>query len=164
MRKSVIWTLFLALGVLHACSVTQPTASAPTNPPPPPPPPPPPVAEAVEETLGQEVQSAGVPAILFDTPVKDFGEVIKGQKKPYSFYFTNSGSADLVIELATACTCTSLDWPRKPIPPGGRGRIDVVFDSSTKEGVVNVDVDIIGNMEPIVSTAVIKAFVVPDDQ
>ena len=145
-----------------SCTVTQPAVTGPTNPPPPPPPPP--SKAVVEKPLDQEVKRAGLPVLLFDTPEKDFGEVEKGQKKPYSFHFTNTGNADLVIELATACTCTSLDWPRHPIPPGGRGSIDVVFDSSSKDGEVSVDVDIIGNMEPIVSTAVIKALVVPGDQ
>ena len=105
----------------------------------------------------QDNDSKPVPKITFDEAEVDFGKVKKGEKRSHSFTFTNTGSADLIIELATACTCTSIDWPRKPIPPGGKGSIDVVFDSTTKKGQVSVDVDVISNTDPIVETAVIKA-------
>jgi len=117
-----------------------------------------------EEVVERPDIKKGVPAITFDTPIKDFGDVKKGEKRDYSFWFTNTGKGPLLIELATACTCTSLDWPRTPVLPGERKSIDIVFDSSTKDGEVSVDVDIISNTEPIVVTAVIKANVISGDK
>lgn len=102
----------------------------------------------------------GVPVIQFETPLYDFGDVVKGETRKYAFDFVNTGNGDLIIELATACTCTSIDWPRQPIPPGGKGSIPIVFDSSTKDGEVTIDVDIISNTKPIVVTAQFKANVI----
>jgi hypothetical protein len=108
----------------------------------------------------QKPEKQAVPEITFDNAEVDFGKLKQGEKRSHSFTFTNTGREDLIIELATACTCTSIDWPRKPIPPGGKGSIDIVFDSTTKKGQVSVDVDVISNTDPIVVTAVIKANVV----
>lgn len=122
--------------------------------------------KAIEDVGRTEVQqetAPGVPEITFDEAVVDFGEVKKGETRAYSFQFTNTGDGDLLIELATACTCTSIEWPRKPIAPGEKGSIDIVFDSTTKDGDVSVDVDVISNTVPLVVTAVIKARIISEE-
>lgn len=111
----------------------------------------------INDEIKEEIK---LPVLEFNQPEVDFGTVKKGEKRRHSFAFTNTGNADLVIELVTACTCTSLDWPREPIPPGGTGSVDIEFDSSSKDGMVSVDVDVIANTEPIVVTAVIRAAVI----
>ncbi|MDX1684080.1 MAG: DUF1573 domain-containing protein [Saprospiraceae bacterium] len=105
----------------------------------------------------------GVPVLTFDEPIHDFGTIKKGEKREHSFTFTNTGSADLKIDIVSACTCTEVDWPRQPIPPGEKGEIPVVFDSSTKDGQVLIDVDVIANTDPILVIARFKANVVPGD-
>ena len=106
----------------------------------------------------------GTPTIIFAEPLHDFGTVEKGALKKFDFVFTNTGDADLVIELASACTCTSIDWPRQPIPPGARGTIPITFDSNQKDGEVTIDVDVIANTDPIVTIAQFKANVITVDE
>lgn len=116
-------------------------------------------AEENHQNITEE-KSSGVPVVTFDEPLHDFGTVKKGETRTFEFHFTNTGDGPLEIELATACTCTSIDWPRKPILPGERGSIPIVFDSSTKDGEILIDVDLIANTDPIVVTAQFKANVI----
>ena len=79
----------------------------------------------------------------FDSTHINLGAIKKGEIKKTAFHFTNLGNEAIEIELVSACECTTLDWPRKAIQVGEKGKIDVVFDSSKKEEVETIDVDII---------------------
>ncbi len=95
-----------------------------------------------------------VPEITWDQDTLELGNVYKGEKRDLVYNFTNTGSADLIIELVTACKCTTLDWPRKPIPPGGRGTLNVTYDSTDQKlGPLTKTIDIIANTDPIVVEA-----------
>ena len=95
-----------------------------------------------------------VPRITWEKQTLDLGDVKLGEKRDLTFPFTNTGSADLVIELVTTCKCTSIDWPRTPIPPGGKGVITATYDSSTQKlGPVKKTIDVIANTDPIVVEA-----------
>ena len=95
-----------------------------------------------------------VPEITWDQATLELGNVLKGETRDLVYHFTNTGSADLLIELVTACKCTTLDWPRQPIPPGGRGTINVTYDSThQKLGPLTKTIDIIANTDPIVVEA-----------
>ncbi len=106
--------------------------------------------------------TAGKPAkVVFDSSLYHFGELTQGDTLQRVIFFTNAGPGDLVIELVTACECTSLEWPRRPVRPGSRGRIFIVYNSRDKQGPQTVDVDIIANTEPIVSSTKFKLWVRP---
>ena len=72
--------------------------------------------------------------IKFDTLRHNFGTFSK--KEPivkYSFAFTNTGTAPLIIHQAFAtCGCTVPVWPRKPIKPGEKGEIEVTYNGTDK--------------------------------
>ena len=99
--------------------------------------------------------------IVFDEPVIDFGKVVKGETRTHDFSFTNTGNAPLVIEIATGCSCTTIDYPTQAIMPGEKGHIRILFDSGKKKpGPVSVDIDVIANTKPIVTTATFNAEVI----
>ena len=78
----------------------------------------------------------------------------QGEERVVLFPFTNTGDADLVIEIVTACKCTSIDWPRLPVPPNGKGIIRAVFDSTTQpKGLLIKALDVIANTEPLLVEA-----------
>jgi hypothetical protein len=78
----------------------------------------------------------GLAAIDFKTLEHDFGQITEGEKVAFLFSFDNSGTGDLVIESATtSCGCTVPEFEDKPIPPGGSGTLEVVFDSSGRSGM-----------------------------
>lgn len=90
-----------------------------------------------------------VPAMKFESETLDLGPIKKGEKRTFSYTFTNIGKEDIEIDLVSGCDCTTLDWPRLPIKPGEKGTIDVIFDSTEKEDSEPVDIDIyLKNIDP----------------
>ncbi len=91
----------------------------------------------------------GVPVMQFTKRYVDFGKVKKGEKRYHTFEFVNRGTVDLVIETATACECTTVDYSTKPVKPGEKGYLKIVFDSTEKEVNETIDIDILlQNNEP----------------
>ena len=89
------------------------------------------------------VKAAPVKKIMtFDQSYIELGKVKRGEKRKFSFTFTNTGDEDIVIDLVSACECTTTDYPVLPIKPGKKGEIKVVFDSTEKEASETIDVDI----------------------
>ena len=87
--------------------------------------------------------------LTFDNPHINIGKVKKGEKKTFDFAFTNTGIDPIKIAIASGCDCTTLDWPRKTIKPGEKGKINVIFDSTEKEESETVDVDLyLDNLDP----------------
>lgn len=84
----------------------------------------------------------GAPKMEFKEKLVDFGTVKKGEKRSHEFEFVNAGTTDIVINLVSACDCTAVEYPEKPVKPGEKGVIHVVFDSSEKDQAETIDVDI----------------------
>jgi hypothetical protein len=83
----------------------------------------------------EKVSSADTASIFFEEYEHDFGKAVAGEKVAYTFSFTNRGNAPLVISQAsTTCGCTVSKYSRKPVPPGGNGTIEVIFDTSGRNG------------------------------
>ena len=142
----------LAAVLFYACSPTQKTVERQSP------------LMSQSEYESTPLDTIGTPILSFENPYHDFGDVEKGQKRQHAFFFTNTGDADLIIEIATACTCTKIDWPRQVIRPGRRSSIPVIFDSTEKEGETLIDVDVIANTEPIVTVAQFRANVILADE
>jgi len=101
-----------------------------------------------------------VPVFSFEKEVHDFGKIVQGEKVAYSFKFKNTGNADLIITSAKgSCGCTVPEWPTDPIPPGGEGKIDVVFNSEGKSGQQNKKVTIVANTVPNTKVLAINGMV-----
>jgi hypothetical protein len=80
--------------------------------------------------------SSGVSEIVFREYQHDFGKVEEGEKISYTFTFDNKGTSDIVISSATtSCGCTVPKYDKKPIPPGANGSLEVVFDTSGRNGM-----------------------------
>lgn len=70
------------------------------------------------------------PVLKFDQDTVDFGVVNEGDTVQYDFWFTNTGTRDLVIRQAyPACGCTIPTYTQGVIKPGERGKIHVEFHS-----------------------------------
>lgn len=92
--------------------------------------------------------TTGIAIITFQTPDHNFGNVKAGEKVGCIFSYTNTGDADLVITAASAsCGCTVPKYDRKPVAPGASGTIEVVFDTSGREGLQTKTVVVQSNAE-----------------
>ncbi|MES2778707.1 MAG: DUF1573 domain-containing protein [Bacteroidota bacterium] len=73
--------------------------------------------------------------ITFDKPEHDFGKLKEGTLASHEFTFTNTGKAPLILSnVQPSCGCTTPEWSKEPIMPGGKGKIKAVFNSYGRPG------------------------------
>lgn len=67
----------------------------------------------------------------FQTEYHDFGRITDGEQVKYKFRFTNVGKSNLIIsDVKPTCGCTTPDWTKEVIPPGGEGFVEALFNST----------------------------------
>lgn len=115
-------------------------------------------------TKEPEAPTVPLTNITFKETTFDFGTIISGEKIAYSFQFINSGNEPLIISNAKgSCGCTVPQWPKSPIPIGGTGEIQVIFDSKNKKGPRNQKVTLTANTDPPQTFIFLKGNVVMNE-
>lgn len=74
--------------------------------------------------------------IKFDNMVHDFGQIKEdGGFKTCSFKFTNIGNDTLkIVNVKPGCGCTTSNWTKEAIKPGGKGFVEATFDPRNRPG------------------------------
>jgi len=87
------------------------------------------------------------PEIIFEQTKHDFGKVEESiHYAIHRFPFTNSGTAPLYIQqVHTSCGCTTPDWTRDSIPPGGKGFIEARFETNNRIGSFQKSITVYSN-------------------
>lgn len=99
--------------------------------------------------------------ISFEKTEHNFKKIISGERVEYSFRFTNTGDAPLIITgIRSGCGCTVGDYPKDPLKPGEEGKIKVVFNSSGRKGFQSQSVSILNNTQESPKTLRITAEVI----
>jgi hypothetical protein len=110
----------------------------------------------------QSAQTGPAPLFKFEQTEYDFGTIPEGEVVRHTFEFVNVGESPLIIQNATAsCGCTVPSFSRAPIPVGGKGQIQVEFNSSGKPFQQNPIITITANTNPSISRLSIKGYVEP---
>ena len=105
------------------------------------------------------------PAITFDKTEHDFGTLLQGEVVTYSFHFTNTGNAPLLISnVNTSCGCTVADFSREPINPGKDGYIKASYNSKGHHGLQTRSLTVVANTNPSQTTLRMKGTVQTPDQ
>ncbi len=105
----------------------------------------------------------GTAVISFREYEHNFGSVAEGEKVGYTFTFTNTGTSDLVISSAsTTCGCTVPKYNTKPIPSGKAGTLEVIFDTSGRNGMQTKTITVKSNASVPVVLLKIVAEVITD--
>ncbi|WP_345234518.1 DUF1573 domain-containing protein [Hymenobacter saemangeumensis] len=105
-----------------------------------------------------EAPNPNAPVMTFAESEFDFGDIAADSKVQHTFTFTNTGKSPLLIQDATAsCGCTTPNWTKEPVAPGGKGTVEVQFDSRGKQGLQNKQVNVRANTQPSITSVVIKA-------
>jgi hypothetical protein len=95
---------------------------------------------------GLKQSGPGNAELVFKEYEHDFGKVAEGEKVGYVFSFENKGTDNLVITSATSsCGCTVPKYDKKPIPPGGTGNLEVVFNTSGRNGIQTKTISVSSN-------------------
>jgi hypothetical protein len=114
-------------------------------------------------TAGNSSQTSDTGSVIisFKEYEHEFGKVAEGEKVAYVFNFENKGTANLIIASATTtCGCTVPKYSTKPISPGGKGNLEVVFDTSGRNGMQTKTITVKSNASTPVVLLKITAEVV----
>lgn len=96
--------------------------------------------------------------ITFEKDEVDFGKIKEGVIINHSFSFKNTGDADLLVTNAKAsCGCTIPEYDKRPVPPGGTGKIKIRFDSKGRPGINQKYVKVYANTDPNETELTFKA-------
>lgn len=70
-------------------------------------------------------------AVKFENTVHDFGTLKLGSGEvECSFTFQNIGDGPMAIyNVVSTCGCTTVDWPKEPIMPEGKGTITIKYSN-----------------------------------
>ncbi len=86
-------------------------------------------------SLKGQAQNASGAKFKFAEESHDFGKLKEGDDAACVFEFMNVGKEPLIITNCTAqCGCTIPTWDKQPILPGGKGKINVKYDTHGKNG------------------------------
>ena len=111
------------------------------------------------------IDSSKLAQITFEKTVHDFGTVNENDQLLHQFIFTNTGNVPLIISNANStCGCTIPDWPKHPIPVGGKGEIEVKFNTTMRPNMQTKPVRIYANTLPNETIIYIRAFVKPKSE
>jgi len=113
------------------------------------------------ESVNLPSGDTGKAVITFTEFEHNFGKVNSGEKVGCIFSFKNSGTSSLIVNSAiTSCGCTVPKYDRKPIQPGSGGSIEVVFDTSGRNGIQTKTITVKSNAVTPVVLLTIKAEVI----
>ena len=115
---------------------------------------------------GVKAEAGSAPIMTFTEEKHDFGKITQGEKVSYSFTFKNTGGSDLVISSAQgSCGCTVPTYAKGPVKMGEESKIDVVFDSDGKSGLVQKTITLVTNCNPSTKVLTITStIIVPEEQ
>jgi hypothetical protein len=87
------------------------------------------------------------PEIVFDHTIYNFGKIAESIKfASHRYPFTNTGNKTLFIQqVHTSCGCTTPDWTRDSIPPGGKGFIEARYETTNRIGDFKKSISVYSN-------------------
>lgn len=104
-------------------------------------------AQEMTGTISKNEVSPAVAAFNWESSSHDFGKIKQGIPVTHEFKFTNTGKAPLIIVNAQpSCGCTTPDWTKTPVEPGGSGFIKATFNAGVA-GPFNKTVTVTANVE-----------------
>ena len=103
-----------------------------------------------------------LPKLEFNANEFQLGELKVGDVVDMEFEYKNTGKADLIIEVVTACHCTTFEYDNTPLKPGESAKIIVSYDAGAKgkTGEFREVVNIICNTDNVVEEAIFHVTVI----
>ncbi len=103
-----------------------------------------------------------LPILEFKENEYKIGELKMGEKIDMVFEYKNIGESDLIIEVVTACHCTTYEYSEEPLKPGETAKIYATYDTSVKakKGEFREAINIICNTDNLVEEAIFHVTIV----
>lgn len=98
-------------------------------------------------------------SIIFDKMAHDYGTIVQGSDGNCEFKFVNKGKAPIILNnVKASCGCTTPEWTRTPVAPGGTGSIKVAYNTNLV-GAFNKTVTVDSNAKNTPVVLLIKGIV-----
>ncbi len=102
------------------------------------------------------------PVLTLPEESYDFGTIEEGIQASHTFAVKNSGNQPLIISnVRPSCGCTTPDWTKSPIQPGGNGTIMATYNSQGRPGAFTKLITVETNIQGQARSLTIKGFVGP---
>ena len=108
--------------------------------------------------VGITVNAQTKPAeFKFETEVHDFGKIPLNKPVVYTFNFTNTGEAPLIIsKVETTCGCTVGEYTKTPVKSGEKGFVKVTLTPSGAPLPFNKGITLTSNARTTTKVLIIK--------
>jgi hypothetical protein len=81
------------------------------------------------------IKQKGPAKFEFHDEIHNFGTLKAGEVVSYSFRFENTGGEPLTIShVENECGCLEILYPKKPVQPGEKSTIEVIFNTDGEWG------------------------------
>ncbi|MBU0764351.1 MAG: DUF1573 domain-containing protein [Bacteroidetes bacterium] len=99
-------------------------------------------------SIGLQAQQKSA-TISFTEEVHNFGMIEeKAGKVTTKFEYTNTGGEPLIISnVKASCGCTTPEWTKEPVPPGGKGYVSATYDPKNRPGIFNKSITVTSNAD-----------------
>ena len=88
-------------------------------------------AIAIAVVLNAQPPAAATEALSVKETAFDFGTIPQGKPVYHFFEVTNTGKDPMVItNVQTSCGCTTPEWSKEPIAPGGTSKVRVGYNAA----------------------------------
>lgn len=102
-----------------------------------------------------EQETDTMPVLKIEKTVHDFGKIKEGTLATYSFIFHNTGKSPLILtNVQASCGCTTPEWSKEPISPGGQGIIKAAYNSYGRPGDFQKYITVKSNAGPDVTLTI----------
>lgn len=109
-------------------------------------------------TLETPAENLPLTTIQFEKTEHDFGKITQEAPVTIRYKFKNTGSNPLKISNARgSCGCTTPNWSKEPIAPGGEGFVEAQFNPKGRPGMNHKTVTVTCNSEAKTHTLSFKA-------
>jgi len=79
-----------------------------------------------------------------------------------TFNFKNTGKAPIILtKVQASCGCTTPEWTKEPVPPGGEGFVKASYNPRNRPGPFNKSITIWSNGQPELTVLKITGKVIP---
>jgi hypothetical protein len=91
------------------------------------------LAIAIVSMLNAQPPAASQEALSIKETAFDFGTIPQGKPVYHFFEVTNTGKDPMVISnVQTSCGCTTPEWSKEPIAPGGTSKVRVGYNAASE--------------------------------
>ena len=110
---------------------------------------------------GAVLKELGTTKMVFIEPEFTFDSIKEGDQVSHVFVFKNTGDQPLYVRDAKAsCGCTTPQWTKDTIAPGGEGKITAQYNSKGRPGDFTKTISVMANTDPEATVVTIKGHVI----